>query len=39
MGYYGDMKTTKPSFDPHALLTKAEVGTIFSRMLWSDTYA
>jgi hypothetical protein len=39
MGYYSDGKTIKPTFTPHTMMTRAEVGVVLSRILWGTTYA
>lgn len=33
-----DWQTVKKSFDPHSILTRAEFGTVFSRLLFGDKY-
>ncbi|HRU50002.1 MAG TPA: hypothetical protein P5155_00705, partial [Candidatus Absconditabacterales bacterium] len=38
MGLRADGKTPKNNFDPHDIVTRAEFGTVFSRLLFGDKY-
>jgi hypothetical protein len=38
MGYYADGIEVQPSFRPNDTMTRAEVGTLLSRLLWGDLY-
>jgi len=39
MGYYSDGITIQPNFRPNDILTRAEAGTLLSRLLRGTTYA
>jgi hypothetical protein len=39
MGYYADGVGVQKEFRPNAIITRAEVGTLLSRLLWGNLYA
>jgi hypothetical protein len=39
MGYYANGVEVQPAFRPNDKITRAEVGTLLSRLLWGNTYA